>query len=1244
MNRSRASGVYTLPEGLDVQAKFATVMRRLDDLEAKGVQEIEIVNDGVTQLCLICNFTEHGVQSCPTLPAVQDMFTKQVNALRTYNQYSSNSPHSNTYNPGWRNHPNLSWREGNNGQFQQQGNQFQGNQTNGQQGFQPQVITLRNGKEYEGPKLPLCRDIKVGDKTLKILEVLKQVKINIPLLDMIKQLPAYAKFLKDLCTVKRRIKLSKKAFLTEQVSAIIKNKAMVKYKDPGCPCHLSPVWRFIRGKGFVDLGASVNLLLYSIYNQLGLGELKATTITLSLLDRSIKVPRGIVEDVLVQVEIFYYPMDFVVLDTGPLKNGVNSVPIILGRPFLATANALINYRNGLMQLSFGNMTVEMNVFNLCKQPMDHDDVENEEACLIEALVQEHTEKLMEENIDEFFSTIVKEECVQVATEWKEKYTIQSLNSVENDEESKKEEVEISKPELKPLPHGLKYVYLEANEEKPVVISATLTEEQEMKLLKVLKENKRAIGWSISDLKGINPLICTHHIYLEENAKPVRQPQRRLNPLMQDVVRNEVLKLLDAGIIYPISDSSWVSPTQVVPKKSGITVMKNDEGELIPTRLTTGWRVCIDFRKLNAVTKKDHFPLPFLDQVLERVAGHDYYCFLDGYSGYFQIAIALEDQEKTTFTCPFGTMLIGACLLVFVMHRPHFKGVCLVFSVTWCIENDLVLNWEKCHFMATSGVVLGHIISKEGIQVDPAKIELISKLPSPTTVKEDAEFIWTKACQEAFKRLNGSCTRSKEDGKPYVVYYASKTLNDAQKNYTTTEKELLAVVFALDKFRNYLLGTSIVIFTDHSALKYLLNKKDAKARLIRWILLLQEFNIQIKDKQGVENVVADHLSRVKVESHFEEAQINDEFPDDALCAVEKLPCFAQIKLCGDVFQRMNNKTYCECAMKELVEVILLQGRLQQKFYRVDSIGQLCSRIVTLIAKVVHNVNNWGKSTQGIKCLKIIFVLLRSLIVGAWTLWDHSLLLLVISIFLGVDYVSKWVEAVACKSNDHKVVLKFLKENIFSRFGIPRAIISDGGSHFCNKPFSTLLQKYGVRHKVSTPYHPQNGQAELANREIKRILTKVVNTTRKDWSTKLKLEHRAYWAIKKMNFDSDQAGAKRKYDLNELEAYRNESYECLRNAREKHKFYHDKLILRREFKQGEKVLLYDSKLHIFPGKLRSRWNGPYVVKEVFPYGTVTIQNPRTGNEFKVNGQRLKHFIERFETQEENLHFLDGDVQKG
>ena len=150
------------------------------------------------------------------------------------------------------------------------------------------------------------------------------------------------------------------------------------------------------------------------------------------------------------------------------------------------------------------------------------------------------------------------------------------------------------------------------------------------------------------------MVCTHHSYLEENAKPIRQPQRQLNPHMQEFVRNEVLKLLQVGIIYSISDSTWVSSTQLVPKNSGATVIQNEKREYIPIRLTTRWKVCIDYRKLNVVTRNDHFPLPFMDQVLERVSGHPYYCFLDGYSGYFQIEIALEDQEKTTFTCPFGT--------------------------------------------------------------------------------------------------------------------------------------------------------------------------------------------------------------------------------------------------------------------------------------------------------------------------------------------------------------------------------------------------------------------------------------------------------------------------------------------------------------------------------------------------------------------------------------------------------------
>ena len=259
------------------------------------------------------------------------------------------------------------------------------------------VITLRSGKEVEQPmpkpveetrkgeelepkhiflkedSMKYCmpppfpqelRGKKKASQQAGILEVLRQVKVNIPLLDIIKEVPDYAKFLKDLCTIKKGLGIEKKAFLTEQVSAIIQSKNPVKYKDPGSPTiSVNIGWTCIY-KSLLDLGASVNLLSYSVYKQLGLGELKPTNITLSLADRSVKIPKGIVEDVLVKVDKFYYLVDFVVLDTEPIENGPNHVPIILGRPFLATANAIINCRNGVMQLTFGNMTLELNIFHL----------------------------------------------------------------------------------------------------------------------------------------------------------------------------------------------------------------------------------------------------------------------------------------------------------------------------------------------------------------------------------------------------------------------------------------------------------------------------------------------------------------------------------------------------------------------------------------------------------------------------------------------------------------------------------------------------------------------------------------------------------------------------------------------------------------------------------------------------------------------------------------------------------------
>jgi len=493
----------------------------------------------------------------------------------------------------------------------------------------------------------------------KFMELFSQLQVNIPFGEALSQMPLYAKFM--------NIALSKNC------SAILQRKLPSKLKDPGAftlPCSIGPVEV---GKALCDLGSSINLMPLSMMKKLGCGEPKPTRMTLTLADRSISYPFGVLEDVLVKVNELVFPADFVILDMAEDEE----MPLILRRPFLATGRALIDVEMGELMLRFHNEHVVFNIF----EAMKHRD-ENPKCYRIDVV-----EEIVEDNSREPQPTLPLEktlvnsiescdheedmevtECVrqlEASKQALEPVKLEALLSETHQtlEISSKEEEK--KPELKELPSHLKYVFINKDASKPAIISSTLTPLEEEKLMRVLRENQGALGWKISDLKGISPAHCMHRIHMEAEYKPVVQPQRRLNPTMKEVVKKEVLKLLDAGMIYPISDSSWVSPVHVVPKKGGMTVVANEKNELIPTRTVTGWRMCIDYRRLNSATRKDHFPLPFMDQMIERLAGQAFYCFLDGYSGYNQIAVAPEDQEKTAFTCPFG---------VFAYRRMPF-GLC-----------------------------------------------------------------------------------------------------------------------------------------------------------------------------------------------------------------------------------------------------------------------------------------------------------------------------------------------------------------------------------------------------------------------------------------------------------------------------------------------------------------------------------------------------------------------------------------
>nr|GEZ94213.1 reverse transcriptase domain-containing protein [Tanacetum cinerariifolium] len=335
-------------------------------------------------------------------------------------------------------------------------------------------------------------------------------------------------------------------------------------------------------------------------------------------------PIGIAKDVSFKVGVFHFPADFVAVDFEPDPR----VPLILGSFSNVTAS--------------GTPTPQIDPIVFVTSPT--------------LTPFEDSDFFLFEEADAFLGLEDDPEELKA-------YEAQTIKS------SVDEPPEV---ELKDLPYHLEYAFFEGDNKLPVIIAKELGSEEKAALIKVLKSHKRAIAWKLSDIQGINLEFCTHEILMEEDYKPAVQHQRRVNPKIHDVIKKEVEKLLDAGLIYPIFDSPWVSPVHYVPKKGGFTVVEN---ELIPTRLVTGWRVCIDYRKLNEVTRKDHFPLPFMDQMLERLARNEYYYFLDGFSRYFQIPIDPRDQEKTTFTAHMALLPTVACLSACAMLQALFKGIC-----------------------------------------------------------------------------------------------------------------------------------------------------------------------------------------------------------------------------------------------------------------------------------------------------------------------------------------------------------------------------------------------------------------------------------------------------------------------------------------------------------------------------------------------------------------------------------------
>ncbi|WVZ70996.1 hypothetical protein U9M48_019623 [Paspalum notatum var. saurae] len=520
-------------------------------------------------------------------------------------------------------------------------------------------------------------------------------------------------------------------------------------------------------------------------------------------------------------------------------------------------------------------------------------------------------------------------------------------------------------------------------------------------------------------------------------------------------------------------------------------------------------MCIDYRKLNKATKKDHFPLPFIDEMLERLAKNTHFCYLDGYSGFFQIPIHPDDQHKTTFTCPYGTfayrrMPFGLCnapasfqRCMMAIFSDFIEDIMEVFmddfsvhgtSFDHCLKNlekvlkrcgevDLVLNWEKCHFMVRRGLVLGHIISEKGIEVDKAKIETVERLPPPTDIRslrsflghagfyrrfiknfskiakplnyllqKDVPFEFTDECEVAFRKIKELLVKAPiiqppDWNLPFEImcdagdYAVGAVLGAREK----TEEYMPFIMPArlLTRPKSYIVNSKVIVYTDHAAIKYLLTKKDAKPRLIRWILMLQEFDVEIVDKKGVENVVADHLSRM---SHSKGGPlIEDALRDDTLYAViDKDSWMLDSSKMRTADERSEILRKCHAAeYGGHYGHFRTQAKIWASGFYWPGMHEDARKFVASCPECQRTGNITARNSMP---------LTYNLQIDLFDVWGMDFMGPFENlhgyeyILVTVDYVSKWVEALPCKKASTQESIEMIKNNIFPRYGVPRVIIS------------------------------------------------------------------------------------------------------------------------------------------------------------------------------------------------------------